>query len=404
MASSVTEATPHAPANAAAEAGARSGVPAVAGRLVSLDIFRGATIAGMILVNDPGTWSAVYPPLEHAAWNGWTPTDLIFPFFLFIVGVAMVFSLASRLGRGATRSELARHVVLRSAVIFAIGLFLNGFPDFHLATIRYAGVLQRIAICYLLAGLLLLGTARRSQQQTLEVRTGSIAAVMGALLVGYWVLLRFVPVPGYGAGNWSPDGNLAAYLDRLLMNGHLWQQTWDPEGFLSTLPAIATALSGVLAGVWLRSERSARQKFVGLLASGAAAMIVGRLLHGFFPINKNLWTSTYVIFTSGFALVLLAVCYWIADLRGWRKWSMPLLVFGMNAIAAFTFATFVAKCSVVFSVGAESRSTWHGWVYDRFFQPLASPQNASLMFAFFFVALCWLPMWLLYRRRIFIKV
>ena len=374
-------------------------------RLVSLDIFRGATIAGMILVNDPGTWSAVYWPLDHAAWNGWTPTDLIFPFFLFIAGVSMTMSFASRAKRGATRGELARHVAIRSLAIFAIGFFLNGFPHFHMSTIRYTGVLQRIAACYLIAGLLVIATARRADREGFEARLSAIAIVIAVLLVGYWALMRFVPVPGYGVGNLTPEGNLGAYIDRALMLHHLWKPMWDPEGFLSTIPAIATALSGVLVGEWLRSARAPQRKFVGMLAIGAITMIIGRSLHGFFPINKNLWTSTYVIFTSGFAMVVLAFCYWIADIKGFRKWAMPLLVFGTNAIAAFTFATFVAKCSIVFHVMDDGqRTSWHGYVYDRFFEPLASPINASLIFAIFFVVLCWIPMWLLYRRKIFIKV
>jgi predicted acyltransferase len=374
-------------------------------RLVSLDIFRGATIAGMILVNDPGTWSAVYWPLDHAAWNGWTPTDLIFPFFLFIAGVSMTMSFASRAKRGATRGELARHVAIRSLAIFAIGFFLNGFPHFHMSTIRYTGVLQRIAACYLIAGLLVIATARRADREGFEARLSAIAIVIAVLLVGYWALMRFVPVPGYGVGNLTPEGNLGAYIDRALMLHHLWKPMWDPEGFLSTIPAIATALSGVLVGEWLRSARAPQRKFVGMLAIGAVTMIIGRSLHGFFPINKNLWTSTYVIFTSGFAMVVLAFCYWIVDIKGFRKWAMPLLVFGTNAIAAFTFATFVAKCSIVFHVMDDGqRTSWHGYVYDRFFEPLARPINASLIFAIFFVVLCWIPMWLLYRRKIFIKV
>jgi predicted acyltransferase len=180
--------------------------------MVSLDIFRGMTIAAMILVNDPGTWSAIYWPLDHAEWNGWTPTDLIFPFFLFIVGVSMTLSFAARLRRGATRGQLARHVAIRSLAIFAIGLFLNGFPYFHLATIRYAGVLQRIAVCYLIAGLLVLATAKRADREAFQARIGVIAAVIAALLIGYWALMRFVPVPGYGVGRLDPDGNLAAHV------------------------------------------------------------------------------------------------------------------------------------------------------------------------------------------------
>ena len=298
-----------------------------AGRMVSLDVFRGMTIAAMILVNDPGSWSSIYAPLEHAEWNGWTPTDLIFPFFLFIAGVSMTLSFASRAARGVTRRAMANHVFRRSAVIFAIGLFLNGFPFFDLHTIRIMGVLQRIALCYLAAGMLYLATIRRETDadKTAHRRAnlGAIAGVAVVLLVGYWALMTFVPVPGYGAGNLGKDENLGAYIDRAMMDGHLWSEskTWDPEGFLSTLPAIATALIGILAGEWLRSKRSGTRKASGLLIAGAVLMVAGRLLDPYFPINKNLWTSTFVLFTGGFAMLLLAVCYWIVDLRGAREWA-----------------------------------------------------------------------------------
>ncbi len=374
-------------------------------RMVSLDIFRGITIAAMILVNDPGTWSAIYWPLDHAEWNGWTPTDLIFPFFLFIVGVSMTLSFAARLRRGATRSELARHVAIRSLAIFAIGLFLNGFPYFHLATIRYAGVLQRIAVCYLIAGFLVLATAKRADREAFQPRIAVIAAVIAVLLIGYWALLRFVPVPGYGVGRLDPEGNLGAYIDRLIMHGHTWRPMWDPEGFLSTIPAIATALSGVLVGEWLRSARTQMQKVFGMTGIGAVVLAAGRLLHPFFPINKNLWTSTFVLFTAGFAMIVLGLCYWIADIRGWRKWAFPFVVFGTNAIAAYAISALIAKSSVVFYLTAGSRrTTWHGYVYTNFFATLAQPKNASLIFAVFFVALCFIPAWLLYRKRIFLKV
>jgi predicted acyltransferase len=263
-------------------------------RMVSLDVFRGATIAAMILVNDPGSWSHIYPPLEHAEWNGWTPTDMIFPFFLFIVGVSMTLSFASRIARGLTRRALVIHVVRRSALIFAIGLFLNGFPNFDFSSIRIMGVLQRIALCYLVAGLLYLATFQREPIAGRPARVRAnlrvTAAVAIALLVGYWALMMFVPVPGYGAGRLGKDDNLGAYVDRTLMGGHLWSEsvTWDPEGFLSTLPAIASLLIGILAGEWLRSDRRAGRKVLGLAAAGLVLLVAGRLLHPYFPINKNL--------------------------------------------------------------------------------------------------------------------
>jgi predicted acyltransferase len=385
---------------------------AQAGRMVSLDVFRGITIAAMILVNDPGSWSHVYAPLEHAEWNGWTPTDLIFPFFLFILGVSMTLSFASRAARGVTRGLLAIHVVRRSVLIFAIGLFLNGLPFFDFHTIRIMGVLQRIALCYLAAGLLYLATCRRSTDAGGKLRMGAnigaIAGVALILLVGYWALMTFVPVPGYGVGHLGKDENLGAYIDRAVMGGHLWSEskTWDPEGLLSTLPAIATALIGILAGEWLRTERRGARKILGLVIAGAVVMLAGQLLHPYFPINKNLWTSTFVLFTGGFAMLLLALCYWLVDLRSWKKWAAPFLVFGMNAILAYALAAIVSETSIDFEfAGPGGRGqTLHGWLYNNFFVPYANPKNASLAFAVFFVLLILAPLWPLYRRKIFVRI
>ena len=380
--------------------------------MVSLDVFRGATIAAMILVNDPGSWGHIYPPLEHAEWNGWTPTDLIFPFFLFIVGVSMTLSFASRIARGVTRASLMIHVIRRCALIFALGLFLNGFPEFDLSSIRIMGVLQRIAICYLAAGLLYLMTFQREPAAGGPVRARAnlrlTAAVAVALLLGYWAVMTFVPVPGYGPGHLGKEDNLGAYVDRTLMGGHLWSEsvTWDPEGFLSTFPAIASLLIGILAGEWLRSNRRAGRKALGLAVAGLLLLFVGRLLHPLFPINKNLWTSTFVLFTSGFAMLALATCYWIVDVRAWRGWMAPFLVFGMNAILAYALAALVSEVSTDFEFlqfhGHDT--TLHGWLYDRFFVPHLSPVNASLAFAIFFVCVIYLLLWPFYNRRIFLRI
>ena len=405
IATAETIAGPASNASAAAEA-------ARPGRMVSLDVFRGATIAAMILVNDPGSWSHIYPPLEHAEWNGWTPTDLIFPFFLFIVGVSLTLSFASRIARGLTRRTLAVHVVRRSALIFGIGLFLNGFPDFDFTSIRIMGVLQRIAICYLVAGLLYLATfqTESSAEKPARVRANLrvTAGVAIALLIGYWALMSFVPVPGYGAGRLGKDDNLGAYVDRTLMGGHLWGEsvTWDPEGFLSTLPAIASLLLGILAGEWLRSDRRERRKTLGLAAAGLVLLIVGRLLYPYFPINKNLWTSTFVLFTGGFAMLALAACYWIVDVRSWRAWTPPFLVFGMNAILAYALAALVSEVSTDFEFSGSHghQTTLHGWIYERFFVPHASPVNASLAFAVFFVLVIFLLLWPFYRGKLFLRI
>jgi len=368
---------------------------APASRLVSLDAFRGATIAAMILVNDPGDWSAVYAPLHHARWHGWTPTDLIFPFFLFIVGVSMVLSFRSRRERGATRGALLKHVALRSAIIVFLGLFMTAFPFFRLGTLRYPGVLQRIGVCYLVAASAYLFLKRRGQVVTIL-----------ALLFGYWALLMLVPVPGYGTGRLDAEGNLAAYIDRALMLGHLWTPRWDPEGLLSTLPAIATALVGALAGEWITSKRTPQIKAVGMLAAGAAGLGIGEIWHVWLPINKNLWTSSYVIFTAGFALVLLGLCYWVVDVKGWRGWTKPFVVYGTNAITVYFLSGLLAKMLDIWKVtlGDGRIVVVKTYVFQNWFAPFLSAKNASLAFALAYVVFWLALMWVLYRRRIFIKV
>ncbi|HSH46418.1 MAG TPA: DUF5009 domain-containing protein [Longimicrobiales bacterium] len=379
------------------------------GRLESLDAFRGATIAGMLLVNNPGTWSAIYPPLRHAVWHGWTPTDLIFPYFLFIVGVAMAFSFAKLWERGADRSAVLAKVARRSAVLFLLGLLLHSFPwvGTDWGELRIPGVLQRIALAYLGGSIIVLWTGWR----------GRLAAV-GTLLLGYWALLSWVPVPGVGAGVLEPGQDLGAYLDRVVFGTeHLWAQTrtWDPEGLLGTLPAIATVLLGVFAGDWLhRGRRLEGGRVAGwLLAAGTAGVLVGLAWGQVFPINKPLWTSSYVVFTAGMASVTLAACYWLMDVRGYRAWARPFVVFGVNAIAAYFLSGIAARLLNMIrvpasggaeSVGAAESVALKAWIYQNAFASWLSPVNASLAFALAFVGV-WLGlMWLLYRRRIFIKV
>jgi predicted acyltransferase len=366
-------------------------------RLVSLDAFRGLTIAGMILVNNPGTWAHVYPPLLHAPWHGWTHTDLVFPFFLFIVGVAMVYSFSGRRARGDSAGRLALHTLRRSAIIVGIGLFLTGFPYFELATWRIPGVLQRIGVCYLFAALLYLYLGRRAR----------VVATL-ALLLGYWAIMALIPVPGAppDADPLSMEWNIAAYVDRQVMLGHLWKPTWDPEGLLSTLPAIATVLLGIFTGEWLRSERrTVSQKVVGLLVAGAAGLAAGLLWDLWFPINKNLWTSSYVVFTAGYALVVLGVCVWLIDVQRWQKWSRPFVIYGMNAIAIYTLSGLIEKSIVTWSVPtAEGSRLIKTWIFQTLFAPLASPMTASLLYAVTYVLFTFLIAWILYRRRIFIKI
>jgi predicted acyltransferase len=361
-------------------------------RLLSIDAFRGLTIAGMILVNDPGNWDAVYSPLEHAEWNGWTPTDLVFPFFLFLVGTSMVFSFSSRQEKGSTRRELLRHTIRRSLYIYGIGLALHLYPfTIHrIQHVRVMGVLGRIALCYFLASLIYLYVSRRLR-----------IAITVSLLVGFWVILRFAHVPGFPTGDMTPFGNVAAYFDRLVLGTHLWKPMWDPEGLLSSLPAIATALLGTLCGEWLRAPRSQGSRVVGLFIAGVLGLATGELIHPYFPINKNLWTSTFVVFTAGFACVVLAVMYWVIDVKGIRRWVMPLEVFGANAILSYAVATLAIKQMLITFINGRSVQEI---VYGRVFAPLASPKNSSLLFALAFTFTIWLIMLVFYRKRVFLKV
>ena len=364
-------------------------------RLVSLDTFRGIAIAGMILVNNPGSWTDVYAPLQHSDWNGCTAADLIFPFFLFIVGVAISLSFANRATRQARRTRLLANVARRTLILFALGMVLNGFPYFDWSIMRIPGVLQRIALCYGCAALLVMFLEARGQ-----------AIVLSMLLLGYWAVMKLVPVPGFGPGGLGPGKNLAGYVDATLLAGHLLHRHWDPEGLLSTLPAIATTLSGVLTGDWLRSTRQAHERVSGLFVAGNAAIMLGLVLGGWFPINKSLWSSSYVLFTSGVALNLLALCYWLIDIKGYQRWAKPFVIYGTNPIVAYVLSSVMAKAMLLWRVPLGDGTKMHikRFVFERFFLSWASPFSASLWFAIAYTAL-WLGFTaVLYRRRIFIKI
>ncbi len=366
-------------------------------RLASLDVFRGITIAGMVLVNDPGSWEHIYWPLEHSTWHGWTPTDLVFPFFLFIVGVAITLAFGSRVDSGRSARDLYLKVIRRTVIIFAIGLFLNAFPYFHLSEWRIPGVLQRIAVCYLLASIIFLNT---------KIRTQMVITI--ALLLIYWLLVKLVPAPGFAAGDLTKEGSLPSFVDRVVFGKHVWAQAkvYDPEGILSTIPALATTLIGILAGHWLRSKKLPYEKVAGLFVAGAICVAVGWAWNPFFPINKALWTSSYVFFTGGLALQFLALCYWLIDIKGYRRWAKPFEVFGVNAIALYVGAELMAILLGEIEVtGSDGEKIPVGsWIYENLFASWASPVNASLAFAIAFV-LVWLGiMWILYRRKIFIKI
>jgi len=375
-------------------------------RLISLDAFRGATIAAMLLVNNPGAWGDVYVPLRHAAWHGWTPTDLVFPFFLWIVGVAITFALAQRVAAGADHRQLRAHVWRRAGIIFLLGLLLNAFPfgllsahHFSFATLRVPGVLQRIGLCYLAASVIFLRSTWRGQ-----------VAWTGGLLVVYSALLMLVPVPGYGAGQLTAQGSLPWWIDSHLLAGHTWTGApapgFDPEGLLSTLPAIATTLLGVLAGQILRTEATDSVKALRLGGLGVTLLISGLGLVPWMPINKNLWTSSFTLFTAGAAAMIFAGFYWLIEVRRYRRWATPLIIYGSNAIVIFVLAGLLGRLLGVIQWGgpAGAAVTLKGWIYTSAFAPYATPVNASLLFAVAFVLLHLLIAGLLWRRQWFVRI
>jgi predicted acyltransferase len=368
-------------------------------RMVSLDVLRGITIAFMIMVNNNG-WHA-YWPFEHSDWNGWTPTDMVFPTFLYAVGVTIVFSTESRLKRGGSAGSLVPHIFQRFAILFALGLFLALFPLFHWSNIRVYGVLQRIALCYLVCALLYLWDRR------LKNPVAPLAVLLVVLLVGYWVLMRFVPVPGYGVpGRDIPfldkDANIVAWLDRSMHIGRLWEKTRDPEGLLSTFPAIGTTLLGMLTGMWLRTSRSLERKCAGVLVAGLVLILLGQLWHPWFPINKKLWTSSFVLFMGGCSMVLWALLIWLIEIKGWKKGWGFWLVFGMNAIASYAMSDLLV--APLWTIHVSPRMDLGYWIYLHVFAPIHPPGVASLLYSIAFTLACWLPMFVLYRRKIFIRV
>jgi len=371
----------------------------------------------MILVNNPGSWSHVYAPLRHAVWHGATPTDLVFPFFLFGIGAAMSFSFAARAARGDSSRKLWGHVAKRALILYCLGLFMAAYPRFDFATVRLVGVLARIAMVYLVAGTLVLFLSRRA-----------VFAAMLAFLGAYWALLAWVPVPGFGPGDLSPEGNLGAYLDRIILGVHMWSGgggVYDPEGLLSTLPAVSSTLAGLFAGDYLRTldrvggtpgdqdgtpgDRAGpigRTATLRLLLLGGGLVLAGHAWDLVFPINKPIWTSSYVAYTTGWALLTLGALYWVIDVRGSRAWARPLVVYGVNAITVFVASGLVAKTLGLWRVpigGGETTSAYN-FLYETLFASWAGPLNGSLAFAVATV-LFWLGVtWAMYARRIFIKV
>jgi predicted acyltransferase len=374
----------------------------LAGRLGSLDMFRGLAITGMVLVNTPGSWDHVYGPLRHAEWHGFTPADLVFPAFLFIVGAAVPFMLANYDASGAAPGRLYGRILRRVLLLFALGLILNAaspllywalqgrMPDW--GTLRIMGVLQRIGLAYLLAMILILALGWR----------GRVVAAL-AILLGYWAVLEWVPVPVFGPGDHRPDTSLVTYIDKLILTRpHLYKGRFDPEGLLSTLPAVATVLIGYFAGTWVKRAPVGRGVTLALAAAGLAGLATGWVWGLVFPINKALWTSAYVVYAAGWSLLVLALCYEIVEVRRllWVGW--PFQVLGVNAIALFFASGIVARLLLALRVG-NGRSLYQ-WLYESLFVPWAGPLNGSLAFAVATVALWWIALYGLYRRGWFLRL
>ena len=359
-------------------------------RLLSLDVFRGITIASMILVNDPGDWAHIYPPLEHSKWNGCTPTDLVFPFFLFIVGVSIVYAMEAKKAIFANHSKIILLSLRRALLILAIGwgTHLLFHPD--LANLRFPGVLPRIAVVYFVCALLYLKTSQKTRDWLFAI-----------LLIGYYIAMNFIPVPGVGYANLEPSTNLGAWIDRTVLGtNHLWSdsKTWDPEGLLGTFPAIATGLFGIRVGSWLKSkDRDDSVKISWMFTYGVLALLGGLIWNLFFPINKALWSSSFVLYAGGIATLGLTLAYWLIDVQGYRRFTYFFLPFGANAITAYIMADFIPYFMGFIKIGGKG-------LYNAVFTPVLSPVNASLASGIFTVLVIWVIMWFLYIKKIFIKL
>ena len=376
-------------------------------RLLSLDFFRGLTVAAMILVNNPGSWGHIYTPLEHAEWNGCTPTDLVFPFFLFIVGVSIAYAMGSKKLEPATHNKTIFKAFKRALILFGLGLLLSVFPrnfsNFDildsLKNVRIPGVLQRIGVVFFISSIIFLKQSEKN-----------IFRIMIVILLTYWALMTFVPVPGVGYPNLEKETNLGAWLDRtLLTEAHLWKAavTWDPEGILSTLPAIATGLFGVLVGIYLkRKDLEAATKIAWLFSAGTAAVLAGLLWDLEFPINKALWTSSYVLYTGGLATIILALSYWVIDVNKYNRFTKPFLIYGVNAITVFFVSGLMPRLLNMIKISNADREKTGAltWFYQTHFVPYFSPINASLAYAIVFVLFFYVILWVMYKRNIIIKV
>ncbi|HEY1803619.1 MAG TPA: heparan-alpha-glucosaminide N-acetyltransferase domain-containing protein [Terracidiphilus sp.] len=379
-------------------------------RLLSLDVLRGLTLAFMIMVNNkggPGAW----PQMLHAEWNGFTATDLVFPTFLFVVGVSIVFSIQARLKRGESRQNLALHALVRAVILFLFGIVVNNFPDFRFDDMRFYGVLQRIAVCYLIVSLFYLW----------DRHVWTKVALLFFVLMGYWILVRWVPVPGAGVPGrdiqfLDKNQNIVAWVDRQLMPGHLYEDpplhdARDPEGLLSDIPAIGTTLLGLLAGLWLRGQRAIKTKTLGLAAGAAACLASGYFWSIWFPLNKKMWTSSYVLVAAGWSLLLFAMFYWAMEQRGWGKAGLPkrllwpCLVLGSNAIVAYMISELLSSVVglVPFTSGGH-RTDALQYIYVHLFMGISDIGWRAFLYSLSYTALCFVPVLWLYRKRIFVKI
>ncbi len=360
-------------------------------RLISLDALRGFTIAAMVIVNDPGSWSHVYGPLRHAEWNGCTITDLIFPFFLFIVGISIALAYSKRLDANVPKKSIYKKIIIRSLTIYLLGIFLWLWPQFDFSSIRWVGVLPRIAFVFLACALLFLNTSWKQQ-----IKIGAI------ILILYWIIVAFIPVPGMGRPDLSlPENNWANYLDTLILPGVLWQKTWDPEGILSTFPAIVSGIIGMLIGKLYLTVKDENKRLVWLFFIGFAMFLAGGLWNWFFPINKNLWTSSYVLYTAGLGTLGLAACILIVDVWGHTKWTFLGRVYGANAITSYVLAGMLTLVFYRMNIGGSSLNEW-------FMSSLTSiglnPRFVSMLYAVIYMLIIFIPALIMYRKKIFIKV
>jgi predicted acyltransferase len=366
-------------------------------RLLSLDVFRGITVAFMIIVNNPGDWGNLYWPLEHAKWNGCTPTDLVFPFFIFIVGLAIPFAdNSNNIDKKALKYQ---KIVIRGLKLFGLGLFLSLFPKFNIETVRIMGVLQRIALVYIICSVLYLNVSN----------LGLLIALIFCLIV-YYILMMVVPVPGFGPANLEPATNIGAWLDRAIFTEpHLWKavKTWDPEGLLGTIPAIGNGVFGIFTGKkLLQTDNSNKVKWIVLV--GVLAISIGLFWDYLgFPINKSLWTSSYTLFTSGLAMVFIAFLYFIIDIKGWQKGWNFFVVFGVNAILAFFLSGLIPRVlgMIKFQNNEGELIGFSHWIYINYISPYFSePKNASFLAALTFLFILFFPFYWMWKKKIFVKV